>query len=859
MKMTSSGTHEDQNGIKRFQTPGGDATPWNAYSSVGVVATQDPWGIGQYEATLRGHVEWENQHAMIDLVRSAHFTFIDLTDSSKGWQTVTVSPVPTSGGDYSVTLKGLTPGHTYKYYTYVHMTMSGKHEDSAHAKTFTTQEGTGTPWDEYSSRGVAATLEAQNVTQYGAELRGYVNWDNKNGMIDLVKSTKFYYEDTTNPNAGSREVSGSLPSNGGYFSARLSGLVPGHTYRFYAIVDMTMTGSHHNSKHTLTFTTQPGQAGSWQPPNIGHGTASDGIVATLPVTNVGKYSADLNCHVEWQNKFVLDPDWISELGFVYSDGTIAGQTRQASKSLIVFPLYTKGGDFTVHLKGLQPGRTYACYPYVEMAGVDPKWMSRAPAVEFTTLPGTGTTWQDEYSIGIISTLPAENVTDTSAVLRAHVEWQDQVYYHNLVLEAGFKYQDITAGDKEWKTARVTLIPTYGGDFSVKITGLTKGHAYRFYPWVTMTMQGPGHGHYNDQEHAHVFTAGGQNKINIEANLPMGYVGKSYSGTLTASSGDGNYTWSGSVQGSSYRVAKNNGLVLYPDGIISGAPQEATPENLPLQVWVTVTDTSGNVGAGTFTIPVEEPLRITNQSLPGCVVGTPYKTSDGKTVTLTAAGGKGPYTWTGTITPANGLTFNADGSITGTPQKVGTSTVQARLTDSKGRIATANLSIQVVDRMSITTTSLPDGIAGLSYQTSEGQPVKLAATGGDGRYTWSGTISPANGLTLKADGSIIGTPQAPAVSTITATVKDGFGQKASATFTIMVVKQMQITTTMLPGGVTGEYYKPFDAEDITLSDIQKWASSMDYSSFGGKLVTLGSAPGIFPVTACRRHNSRQRYP
>jgi hypothetical protein len=373
------------------------------------------------------------------------------------------------------------------------------------------------------------------------------------------------------------------------------------------------------------------------------------------------------------------------------------------------------------------------------------------------------------------------------------------------------------------------------------------------------MQGPGHGHYNDQEHAHVFTAGGQNKINIEANLPMGYVGKSYSGTLTASSGDGNYTWSGSVQGSSYRVAKNNGLVLYPDGIISGAPQEATPENLPLQVWVTVTDTSGNVGAGTFTIPVEEPLRITNQSLPGCVVGTPYKTSDGKTVTLTAAGGKGPYTWTGTITPANGLTFNADGSITGTPQKVGTSTVQARLTDSKGRIATANLSIQVVDRMSITTTSLPDGIAGLSYQTSEGQPVKLAATGGDGRYTWSGTISPANGLTLKADGSIIGTPQAPAVSTITATVKDGFGQKASATFTIMVVKQMQITTTMLPGGVTGEYYKPFDAEDITLSDIQKWASSMDYSSFGGKLVTLGSAPGIFPVTACRRHNSRQRYP
>ncbi|MGI6053214.1 MAG: putative Ig domain-containing protein, partial [Bilifractor sp.] len=434
------------------------------------------------------------------------------------------------------------------------------------------------------------------------------------------------------------------------------------------------------------------------------------------------------------------------------------------------------------------------------------------------------------------------MTDTSAVLRGYVDWQNQAYYQNLVLEAGFKYQDITAGGTEWKTARVTKIPTNGGEFSVKISGLTKGHAYRFYPWVTMTMQGPGYGHYNDQEHAHVFTAGGQNKINIEANLPMGYVGKSYKGTLTASGGDGNYIWNGSVQGSSYRAVKNNGLVLYPDGIISGAPQEATPENLPLQVWVTVTDTSGNVGTGTFTIPVEEPLLITNQSLPGCVVGTPYKATDGKTVTLTAAGGKGPYTWTGTITPANGLSIKADGSITGTPQKAGTSTVNARLTDSKGRIATANLSIQVFDRIGITTTSLPNGIAGLGYQTSDGQPVKLIATGGDGRYTWSGTISPANGLTLKADGSIIGTPQAPAVSTITATVKDGFGQKASATFTIKVVKQMQITTTMLPSGVTGEYYKPFDAEDITFSDIQKWLSYMDSSALDEKLVTLAATGG-----------------
>ena len=749
LNMTVSGGHEDSAHKQKFTTEKGTGSTWSAYSSSGIVATMPAENITQYSADLKGHVEWQNRNGMIDLVRDAHFKYQDLTDTSKGWQSVTVTPVPSGGGDFTVNLKGLTPGHKYQFYTYLNMTVSGGHDDSAHTMDFSTLPGNGTTWEAYSSNGVVATLEAVNVTQYGADLKGYVQWQNKHGMIDLVKSVRFWYTDNTNKYAGERSVTvTSVPSNGGYFTAHLSGLVPGHTYMFYTIVDMTVSGSHNDIKTTRSFTTKPGETGSWQPPSVNSGGKSDGVLATLPVTNIGQYSADLNCHVEWQNKsnIIFEKDYITELGFCYSDGAITGKTTQASKSLFIFPLYTSGGDYTVHLKGLQPGHTYTCYPYVEMVGTDPKWMSEAPKVTFTTLPGTGTPWSDNSSIGIISTLPASNVTDSSAVLRGHVEWQNQHYLKNLVREAGFRYQDITSGDRNWQTKKLILPPSAGGDFSATISGLTKGHAYRFYPYAAMTMGGT----YEDSAHAFVFTAGGGKTLTIKANLPTGVVGKGYSGTLTASGGDGNYTWNGTITAWSSSIAKGDGLYIYPNGGVSGVPQAPTPtspQNVPLQVWVTVTDGSGNTGSGSFTIDVIEQLRVTTASLPGSLTGVPYRTSDGKTVTLTGAGGKGPYTWSGTITPPNGLTLNADGSITGTPQAAVTSTVSTVLKDSTGKTAAASLSIPVFDPLKITTAGLPCGVAGSGYQTPDGKPVRLAAAGGDGRYTWSGTITPANGLNL----------------------------------------------------------------------------------------------------------------
>ena len=83
-------------------------------------------------------------------------------------------------------------------------------------------------------------------------------------------------------------------------------------------------------------------------------------------------------------------------------------------------------------------------------------------------------------------------------------------------------------------------------------------------------------------------------------------------------------------------------------------------------------------------------------------------------------------------------------------------------------------------ISITTNSpLPTGTVGAVYT-----PVSLAAAGGKGAYTWSGTL-PA-GLSLSAGGVITGTPTTAGTSTFTVTVAD------SASPANTVSKQLSIT-------------------------------------------------------------------
>jgi hypothetical protein len=77
------------------------------------------------------------------------------------------------------------------------------------------------------------------------------------------------------------------------------------------------------------------------------------------------------------------------------------------------------------------------------------------------------------------------------------------------------------------------------------------------------------------------------------------------------------------------------------------------------------------------------------------------------------------------------------------------------------------SVNVVDNLVITTTSLSDGVVGTAYSAT------LTATGGNGTYTWSlASGSLPAGLSLSSTGTISGTPTTAGSSSFTVRVTDG---------------------------------------------------------------------------------------
>jgi hypothetical protein len=105
-------------------------------------------------------------------------------------------------------------------------------------------------------------------------------------------------------------------------------------------------------------------------------------------------------------------------------------------------------------------------------------------------------------------------------------------------------------------------------------------------------------------------------------------------------------------------------------------------------------------------------------------------------------------------------------------------------NTDGQTATAELSITINGVLSVTTVSLPGGVIDSPYT---GGP--LAATGGDGSYTWtlaSGSGPLPTGLTLNTDGTITGTPITDTGTfNFTVQVDSGDGQTATAALSIEV--------------------------------------------------------------------------
>jgi outer membrane protein OmpA-like peptidoglycan-associated protein len=252
-----------------------------------------------------------------------------------------------------------------------------------------------------------------------------------------------------------------------------------------------------------------------------------------------------------------------------------------------------------------------------------------------------------------------------------------------------------------------------------------------------------------------------------ANLPDAVVGTPYNTTLAAAGGTTPYAWKLVGTG-----ALPNGILLDPGGTIAGSAPTGSIGSATIDV--EVTDTQGKTASKIFTVRVVEALTI-NATVAEGYADVPYSQ------TLTAVGGRPPYTWaiqSGSL-PA-GLKVGGD-AIAGTPTAAGSSDFTVQVTDANQGTATKALTLVVKDPPSIATTKIPDG-----NQDAEYAPFTIQGAGGKTPYSFSlttGTLP--DGLTMSAAGVVSGKPTTLGSSTFTVGLQDANTKAASREFTVEI--------------------------------------------------------------------------
>jgi hypothetical protein len=240
-------------------------------------------------------------------------------------------------------------------------------------------------------------------------------------------------------------------------------------------------------------------------------------------------------------------------------------------------------------------------------------------------------------------------------------------------------------------------------------------------WVDVRQEGCGCPPTQDSCHSQrPFTINIAARLTVTSASPLApaTVGVPYSVKLSADGG-GSLTWS---------IASGvvpTGLTLATDGTLSGTPTQATPS--PASFVVGVTDGTRS-DTKTLVLDVVTPLAATAPTFADAEVGQALKPA-----TVTATGGRSPYTWVLTGSTPPGVTFDpTTGSISGTPTAAGSFPIQLSVKDVYGTTATLNPVLIVKAKVSVKTLKLPPTKVGKTYRAL------LRTAGGVGPFTWKVT-------------------------------------------------------------------------------------------------------------------------
>lgn len=297
------------------------------------------------------------------------------------------------------------------------------------------------------------------------------------------------------------------------------------------------------------------------------------------------------------------------------------------------------------------------------------------------------------------------------------------------------------------------------------------------------------------------------------SLPSGMEEQAYSTTvLQATDGTQPYTWtitSGSLPSGLTLSNLTSGTcgsvtctAASPCGCISGTPSQAGSFSFTLQVTDSDTPHRTATKGMAITINTNQPV-ITTEFLPQATEELAYN------VSLTATGGKAPYTWNCSSSPAlpGGISLS-NNTIAGTPHADGNYNITCTVTDSGSPARTSmqkTLGLTIMpNKPRITTEFLPIGTVNQTYPFTT-----LSVTGGSGGYTWamSGSLPP--GLSFNAaNATISGTPTTEGTYPVSFTATDSSGDFHAKTLSITVYPQgwnsssSTTTTTTTTSGSSG---------------------------------------------------------
>lgn len=299
-------------------------------------------------------------------------------------------------------------------------------------------------------------------------------------------------------------------------------------------------------------------------------------------------------------------------------------------------------------------------------------------------------------------------------------------------------------------------------------------------------------------------------------------GASFSQALSASGGNGAYTYSVIAGSLPPGLNLSNGRVV-------GTPTYSGSYDFTVQAQDSSTGSGPYAGTVRYTGTVSPPrISLSPSSVPGTAYGQAIF------LTFTASGGTGTYSYSLSGSLPGGLSFNpATATLSGTPTQTGTFTftVAAQDQTTGGSFSGVQTYTLTVSAATITFTpgNVSNGVAGAQYSN-----VTFNATGGVGPYHFAivgGSGSLPAGITLSSSGTLSGTP--------TSTGTYGFQVQATDANSVTSAPQSYSITVGIPTVTLAPGSGALPAASAETAYTQQFSSSggtapYSYALAGGAL-------------------------